>query len=323
MTDYRYVFFPCSDYETLDDETKRIIEQDEKVLEEIQRYEGICADGLTRNLNPENIEEKFGVFSLINPNNTFTPEKWQSLKSAKKIARNTEQTESLLTDLKLLPITNIRRLETKRQEVWDGTSVRKLNSCEYMGCIIDYTEKKLVGVAKAEIHIPGEFFPKNTTYFLPLHKNFVYITEVDIHPKYRGRHLCKIFLKWFMSKFPKYSYFRIVNGSITGSGIPACMCYVKAGIESGYKMYYLVDSTNTFQEMTSEECIYSENNPLKLPREYFYIKKMTGSGKINKKNNKKTNKKTNRKRKHKSRKNKKNKEKKIFSMKLNTYPRAR
>lgn len=303
MTDYRYVFFPCSEYRHIKPDILEIIEQDEKVLEEIQRYEGICADGLTRNLNPENIEEKFGVFSLINPNNTFTPEKWQSLKSARKIARNTEQTESVLTDLKLLPITNIRRLETKRQEVWDGASVRKLNKCEYMGCIIDYTEKKLVGVAKAEIHIPGEFFPKNTTYSLPLDKKFVYITEVDIHPKYRGRHLCKIFLKWFMSRFPKYSYFTIENKSFTGSGIPACMCYVKAGIESGYKMYYLVDSTNTFQEMTSEECIYSENNPLILPREYFYIKKMTGSGKTHKK----THKKTRRKRKHKSRKNKKNK----------------
>ena len=250
MTDYRYVFFPCKDYETLDDETKIIIEEDTDIKD-----------------------------------------------PSKKIS----------------------------QIIWHSKLKKIPENCEYMGYMIDNTNKKLVGVAKAKISSNDNRvniinFPKASSN-VPLDADYVYISNVDIHPNYMGKSLCKPFLKWFISQFNQYNYFYIVNAANYESTIPACMCYLKAGLEGNYKMFYLTNEESV-KEMTISEC----DDPFKLPGVYYYVKdprSMNGSGKINKKNNKKTNKKTNRKRKHKSRKNKKNKEKKIFSMKLNTYPRVR
>lgn len=229
MTDYRYVFFNCSNYETLDDETKRIIEEDTDIKDPSKQFSQII-------LNSKN--------------------------------------------------------------------------CEYMGYMIDNTNKKLVGVAKAKISRKDNvLFPKDRLN-VPLDADYIYISNVDIYPNYRGKSLCKTFLKWFISQFNQYNYFYIINGANYESQIPACRCYLNAGLEGNYKMFYLTDE-ELVGEMTIREC----EQPLELPGVYYYIKdprSMTGSGKINKKNNKKTNKKTNRKRKHKSRKNKKNKEKKNF-----------
>jgi hypothetical protein len=38
----------------------------------------------------------------------------------------------------------------------------------------------------------------------------------------------------------KYTSFYIENESDTGEGIPACLCYVKAGQEQGYEVFYVI-----------------------------------------------------------------------------------
>lgn len=71
-----FIFFNCNDYDRQEKRIRDIIEKDRNVVIEIERYTGICADGKQRRLNPDNIEEKRGVFVIKNPDMTFTTKKW-------------------------------------------------------------------------------------------------------------------------------------------------------------------------------------------------------------------------------------------------------
>lgn len=309
--DFEVVFFPCSDYDKLDPRILDIIRNDENVVIKIDRYTGICSDGLQRHLNPDNIEEKDGVFTIKDPNHTFTSRKWANLRIINKIKRNIPQTEKILRSMKLFPIRDIEKLTPSEEVIWNCDYRKAHHACDYMAYMIDPLKAKLMGVVKAQISNPqknSHDFPKDNPK-IPLDREYVYISNVDIHPSYRGKGLCKPFLKEFMNKFTelpeKYTSFYIENASNTGEGIPACLCYVRSGEEEGYKMFYFTDKTNTVKPMNTHECFFSPENPLNMPTLYFYIKpSMTGSGK--KKNTKrKRNKKTKSKKKGKSKKSKK------------------
>ena len=305
--DFEFVFFPCSDYDKLDPRILDIIRNDENVVIKIDRYTGISPDTLQRRLNPDNIEEKDGVFTIKDPNHTFTTKKWETLKKKNNVKRNTEQTEEILRSMNLFPIRNIKKLTSSEQVIWNSNYRKAHDACDFMIYMIDSTKGKIAGVAKAKIIDPQknlDDFPKNNP-DIPLDKEYIYISEVDIHPNYIGKRLCKPFLKEFMNQitklYPKYTKFFIENASNTGEGIPACICYVRSGEEEGYKMFYFTHKTNTVGIMNTSECIFSTENPVIMPTSYFYIKpSMRGSGKK---------KKTKRKRNKKKGKSKKSKKK--------------
>lgn len=294
--DFEVVFFPCSDFYKLDPRILDIIRNDEDVVIKIDRYTGISPDTLQRRLNPDNIEEKDGVFTIKNPDNTFTTRKWETLKKKNNIKRNTPQTEEILRSINLFPIRNIKKLTSSEQVIWNSDYRKACEGCDYMAYMIDLTKGKLIGVSKAKIIDPQknlDDFPKNNP-TIPLDKKYIYISEVNIHPNYIGKKLCKPFLKEFMDKFTelpeKYTSFYIENASDTGEGIPACLCYVKAGQEQGYEVFYVIKYKNIVEVMSRDECFFSTENPVNMPTSYFYIKpSMTGSGKKTKrKRNKKT-----------------------------------
>jgi hypothetical protein len=309
--DFEVVFFPCSDYDKLEPRILDIIRSDENVVIKIDRYTGISPDTLQRRLNPDNIEEKDGVFTIKNPDNTFTTRKWETLKKKNNVKRNTPQTEEILRSMNLFPIRNIKKLTPSEQVIWNSDYRKAHHACEFMAYMIDPLKGRLMGVAKAKIIDPQknlDDFPKNNP-DIPLDKEYIYISEVDIHPNYIGKRLCKPFLKEFMNKitklYPKYTNFYIENASNTGEGIPACICYVRSGEEEEYKMFYFTHKTNTVGDMNTNECIFSTENPIDLPRSYFYIKpSMRGSGK-KKKTKRKRNKKTKSKKRSKHKKSKK------------------
>jgi hypothetical protein len=309
--DFEVVFFHCSDYHKLDPRILDIIRNDEDVVIKIDRYTGISPDTLQRRLNPDNIEEKDSVFTIKNPDNTFTTRKWETLKKKNNLKRNTPQTEEILRSMKLFPIRNIKKLTSSEEVIWNSDYRKAHHACDFMVYMIDTTKGKIAGVAKAKIIDPQknlDDFPKNNP-DIPLDKEYIYISEVDIHPNYIGKRLCKPFLKEFMNKitklYPKYTNFYIENASNTGEGIPACICYVRSGEEEGYEMFYFTHRTNTVGAMNTNECIFSTENPFDLPRSYFYIKpSMSGSGK-KKKTKRKRNKKTKNKKRGKNKKSKK------------------
>jgi len=309
--DFEVVFFHCSDYHKLDPRILDIIRNDEDVVIKIDRYTGISPDTLQRRLNPDNIEEKDGVFTIKNPDNTFTTRKWETLKKKNNLKRNTPQTEEILRSMNLFPIRNIKKLTSSEEVIWNSDFRKAPYGCDFMAYMIDPLKDKLMGIAKAQISNPqknSHDFPKDNP-AIPLDKEYIYISEVDIHPNYIGKRLCKPFLKEFMNKitklYPKYTNFYIENASNTGEGIPACICYVRSGEEEGYEMFYFTDKTNTVRPMNTSECSFSPENSLNMPTLYFYIKpSMTGSGK-KKKTKRKRNKKTKSKKRGKNKKSKK------------------
>ena len=94
--------------------------------------------------------------------------------------------------------------------------------------------------------------------------------------------MCKKLVSFIMSKIseakPACNHFVIYNASETANGIPACRCYVKSGIASGFKVH-----EGGLNEMTLDKCI---GNLKGMPVIYFYVKNPNKGGK--KKNRKKT-----------------------------------
>ena len=157
--------------------------------------------------------------------------------------------------------------------------------------MIDSTKNSIAGVAKANIEKPGETesydIPKGIPE-LPDDITYIYISEVDIHPDYRGGGYCRTLLTFLMNSISAiapsiYTHFSIYNISFTQEGIPACLCYVKSGTENGYDVYYHEDGPR-IDKMTPELCYKSdERTKFKLPDFYYYVKKGTKCGKRKKK----------------------------------------
>jgi ribosomal protein S18 acetylase RimI-like enzyme len=313
---FEVVFFPCSDYYKIDPNIIKIVEQDKDVIRVSDTYTGKFPNKSKKSLNPYNIEEIDGKFVVKVPSKTFTDSEWYWIKRLKKLTRNIQQTEETLRVMGLWPVFDIQKGEPIEEVIWNSDNLKNNidentgEECGFMAFLIDKTVHKLAGIAKGNIIHPRDEagdFPKDNPK-IPLDREYVYISNVDIHPSYRGKGLCKPFLKEFMDKFTelpeKYTSFYIENASDTGEGIPACLCYVKAGQEQGYEVFYVIRHKNIVEVMSKDECFFSPENPFDLPRSYFYIKPSMEGGK-KKKTKRKRNKKTTSKKIGKNKKSKK------------------
>lgn len=109
----------------------------------------------------------------------------------------------------------------------------------------------------------------------------LYIANVDIHPDFQGKRLCRPILSYMIKHLRRMNYemLYISNESDTFGGIPACICYYKAGIDNNYKMKYAVrglDITNknliNFKQMEPHSCIKDIPHPSML----YYISNEIG-----------------------------------------------
>ena len=66
----------------------------------------------------------------------------------------------------------------------------------------------------------------------------------------------------------------ITNASNIKDGIPACVCYYKAGIENGYKMRH---GSKTFTKMDLDDC-----TSVNMPKDYFYMSNVIYKRGVNK-----------------------------------------
>jgi len=91
--DIEVVFFPCSDYDKLDPRILDIIRNEKDTYVMVENYTGTTPTGIKKSLNPDNIEEKEGVFVIKDPNKTFTQDEWYWIKrlSVPKKKRNYKQ----------------------------------------------------------------------------------------------------------------------------------------------------------------------------------------------------------------------------------------
>ena len=96
----------------------------------------------------------------------------------------------------------------------------------------------------------------------------LYISNVDVRPDFIGQGLCKPITSYMIKHLKRLGFdmLFIENASTTREGVPACICYYKAGIENNYIMNYK-DHNDRFQKMDIKHCFLKP--PLK-PTSYFY-----------------------------------------------------
>lgn len=82
----------------------------------------------------------------------------------------------------------------------------------------------------------------------------IIVESIDIHPDYQGKKLCRPFLAYALKNLKKYEK-QITIFNYSNMRIPACLCYIRAGIDSGYKV-----SDVNGREITDDICINDVDN---------------------------------------------------------------
>lgn len=105
----------------------------------------------------------------------------------------------------------------------------------------------------------------------------LYISHVDVRIDFQGKGLCKPLVTYMVKHLKRLGYdmLFIENASRTGGGIPACICYYKAGIYNNYNMRYRVptiessglEDSDPFKKMNIGDCFKGKN----MPSTYFYV----------------------------------------------------
>ena len=164
--------------------------------------------------------------------------------------------------------------------------------CDFYAVLIDTEKNNVVGRVKAIVFKPGipndkmdvedieSIIPDVKK--LPKDYDYIYISDVDINPEYRGKKYCQKLLQFLMDEIykvdVKYKYFVITNVSETEQGIPACRCYIKSGLENGYDVYesswdYVPFSKRyryNFKKLSIDDCVVKNDT---ISGTYYYIKK--------------------------------------------------
>lgn len=200
-------------------------------------------------------------------------------------------------------------------------------SCDFYAVFIDtsVSPHQLVGRAKAMVYKPydsksslPDIVRLPDVRRLSTDKDYVYISRVDINPEYQRRKFCQKILEFLITEIQDteggpYDYFVIFNASETEGSVPACKCYVRSGINTGFDMYKKDDSKyntrtgnwdDVISKMSVDKCAKYMGRGMP-DFEYYFIKKGNEGGKVRKrrsrsKTRRKHYKKHNTKRKHKS-----------------------
>uniref|UniRef100_A0A6C0EJ75 N-acetyltransferase domain-containing protein n=1 Tax=viral metagenome TaxID=1070528 RepID=A0A6C0EJ75_9ZZZZ len=214
--------------------------------------------------------------STINPNEgkiDLTKKRFMLSNHFKKflkwfdLPKHIEQNDPLVTEI-LIKSTPILKTFTGRATLWDITnSLRQTTWDNYVSIIS--IENKPVGMCVSEKLQEEELKLFFSSQMIPNKLYNMYIARVDIHPNYRGRGLCKPLVSYMVKQLKRlgYKFLFINNGSVTLDGIPACLCYYKAGIINDYTMHYKNDTDPSFTPMVEEDCKLEGD---KLPRDYYY-----------------------------------------------------
>ena len=91
-------------------------------------------------------------------------------------------------------------------------------------------------------------------------RNYIIIEDITISPDYHGKKLCKPFLSFVLQNLKKYNTeIRLYNDS--SSQLAACLCYLRAGLETNYQV-----KNSDGHNITDNDC----KNQY-VPREMRYI----------------------------------------------------
>jgi len=150
------------------------------------------------------------------------------------------------------------RIVTKSRNIWNMrrvlTNIRPDSEINIALLIID---NDVIGRVFTELidDVDAKDFFRNKLIMLPSMN--LYISRVDIRPDYQGNGLCKPLLKYTIEilKSIGYKMLFIENASKTRNGVPACICYITAGIENGYSTHVKDKESEKFREITKNDCL--------------------------------------------------------------------
>jgi hypothetical protein len=191
------------------------------MFDESDVYWGLGKNDKRYLLEPNNIKKDNSSLSLIDPNRPLISEIWNRLKQTNRLKRDTRQNENLLEHLGIMPFKGIyKHPKPNGKNIWSRNQAAETKNCDYFALMIDPVKNALAGVAKAYINRPGSdtYEAPKVSEILPDTVEYIYISQVDIHPNYMGKGYCKPLVTFLMDKIsellPTHKYFSIDNASL-------------------------------------------------------------------------------------------------------------
>jgi len=144
-------------------------------------------------------------------------------------------------------------------------NIRKLLENVYSAIII--VDNIIVGIVYCEVLNDKEAIRRFKRKEVMLPNINIYISKVHIREDFQNKGLCRPLVSYMVRHLYRLGYkmLYILNGSSTRKGVPACICYYKAGTENNYQMNY-TSKDGKFTPMSIENC-YSDQ----MPTNYYYV----------------------------------------------------
>jgi hypothetical protein len=259
-----------------------LIKNDSPFYQAVYFFFGIGYDGQEYKLkNTDSHEPNHSpdiTFKLKNENKPLTLLVWNNIRREQLLIKGTnwthneQQSTSRLEELGIIKEGDFKDIIQKpiQRKTWDIHDDLKKDPAIFYAMMID--SDRIMGRCTAIFIEPEKLDHYEVPEYLQRDKEteFIYISSVDIHPEYLGKQKCKplvtFMIKSIISKLgleTKLIFF-IENASQTRGGIPACLCYTRAGRDSNLDVFY---AEPHLKPMNDELC---KNGGKTMPRTYYY-----------------------------------------------------
>ena len=279
------VFLDFTDeHSEVDPEYIELIKNDTPFYQDVYFFFGIGYDGQEYKLkNTDSHEPNHSpdiTFKLKNEKKPLVFTVWNTIRSEQLLIKGTnwkeneQQSITRLEEIGILREGKFKDIIKKpiQRKTWDLSEDLKKDPPIFYAMLID--SDIIMGRCTAEFIAPNELDNYEVPEILQRDKEmkFIYISRVDIHPDYLGKRRCKplvtFMIKSILSKLGLKSnsklIFFIENASQTRDGIPACLCYTRAGKDSHLDVFY---TKPQLEPMNDALCKIGGK---KIPRTYYY-----------------------------------------------------
>jgi len=277
------VFLDFTDEHSLlvDPEYIELIKNDKPFYQDVYFFFGISADGQEYKLKTtDSLEPNFSpdiTFKLKNEDKPLVIGEWGRIRKEQLLIKGTDwkpneqQSIARLEELRIMPFKDII-IKPIQRKTWDIHNNLKDDPSIFYAMMID--SGRIIGRCTAEFIPPEKLDLYEVPEYLQQDKEteFIYISRVDIHPDYLGKRKCKplvtFMINSILSKLGELKLlFFIENASQTRGGIPACLCYTRAGKDSNLNVFYPHLTEQRLKHMNDELCKIGGE---KMPRTYYY-----------------------------------------------------
>jgi hypothetical protein len=289
------VFLDFTDEDSVvDSEYINLIKNDKPFYQDVYFFFGIGYNGqeykLKTNDSPYSNDSPEIIFKLKYENKPIVFMEWKKIRidqlyiEGTNWTQNEKQSIARLEEIGILSKGNFKEIIIKpiQMKTWDIHEDLKKDPSIFYAIMID--ADRIIGRCMAEFISPDKLDNYEIPEYLQQDKEmiYIYISSVDIHPNYLGKRRCKplvtFMIKSIISKLGLKSksklIFFIENASQTQGGIPACLCYIRAGWDSNLEVFYPNNAGSRLDPMNEELCKIGGKT---MPITYYYISNKSSS----------------------------------------------